>query len=141
MSGKLDDFEKDRKKKKEIINNLNKEVSTLKGRAETLEKESDDQEHYLRRNCISVQGLEENKDEITDDFVASFIKDKMDIDLSVNDLDRSHRIGKPSPRNKRPIIVKFIRYNDRGKIFSNKKKLRLWNIYYGELNCASDGGA
>ena len=55
---------------------------------------------------------------------ASFIKDKMDIDLSANDIDRSHRIGKPSPQKIRPIIVKFVRYNDRRKAFSNKKKLK-----------------
>ena len=48
----------------------------------------------------------------------------MDIDFSVNDIDRSHRIRKPSPRKKRPIIVKFVRYNDRRKVFSNKKKLK-----------------
>ena len=31
---------------------------------ETLEKKSDDQEQYSRRNCILVHGLEENKNEI-----------------------------------------------------------------------------
>ena len=113
MSDKFDDFAKDRKEKEEIINNLKEEVSTLKGRVETLEKKSDGQEQYLRRNCILVHGLEENKDEITDDLVASFIKDKMVIDLSVNDIDGSHRIGKPSPQKRRPIIVKFVRYNNR----------------------------
>ena len=129
---------------KEIINNLKEEVSTLKGRVEILEKESDDQEQYSRRNCILVHGLEENKDEITDDLVASFMRDKMYIDLSVTDINRSHQIGKPNPRKKRPIVVEFVRYNDRKKVFSNKKKLKDYlsrNIYYGELNCACDGGA
>ena len=54
----------------------------------------------------------------------SFIKDKMDIDLSVNDIGRSYRIGKPTPRKKRPIIVKFVRYNDRRKVVLNKKNLK-----------------
>ena len=52
ISDKFDDFEKDRMEKEEIINNLEKEVSTLKGRDEILEKESDDQEHHSRRDCI-----------------------------------------------------------------------------------------
>ena len=56
--------------------------------------------------------------------LASFIKDNMDIDLSVNDIDRSHRIEKLSPRKKRAIIVKFFRYNDQRKVFSNKKKIK-----------------
>ena len=52
----------------------------------------------------------------------------MDIDLSVNDIDRSHRIEKLSPRKKRPIIVKFVRYNNQRKVFSNKKKLETCGI-------------
>ena len=46
ISDKFDDFKKDRKENEEIINNLKEEVSTLKDSAETLEKESDDQEQY-----------------------------------------------------------------------------------------------
>ena len=112
MSDKFNDFEKDRKEKEEIINNLKGKVSTLKGRVETLEKERNDQEQYSRRNCILVHRLEDNKDEITDELVASLMKDKRDVDLSVNDIDRSHQIGKASPLKERPIIVKFAQYNN-----------------------------
>ena len=51
----------------------------------------------MRRNFTLVQAVEENKDEITDDLVPNFIKDKVDIELSINDIDKSHQIGKPSP--------------------------------------------
>ena len=45
--------------------------------------------------------------------------------MSVKDLDRSHRIGKSNFKSKRrPIIVKFISYNDRREIFNNKKRLK-----------------
>ena len=40
MFDKFDDYKKDRKEKGEIISNLKEEVSTLNGRVETLEKES-----------------------------------------------------------------------------------------------------
>ena len=40
------------------------------------------------------------------------------------DIDRSHRIGKYSSRKKRPIIVKFVRYKDRHKAYTNKKRLK-----------------
>ena len=40
------------------------------------------------------------------------MKDKRDVDLSVNDIDRSHQIGKSSPLKERPIIVKFAQYNN-----------------------------
>ena len=50
MSDKFDDFEKDRREKEELINNLKEGLITLKGRVETLKKESDSQEQYSRRN-------------------------------------------------------------------------------------------
>ena len=43
---------------------------------------------------------------------------------SEKDIDRSHRIGKLSPRKKRPIILKFVRYNYRHKTYLNKKRLK-----------------
>ena len=48
----------------------------------------------------------------------------MNVEISKNDINRSHEIGKPNPGKKRPKIVKFIRYNIRKKIYSNKKKLK-----------------
>ena len=85
--------------------------------------------------------LEENKEEITDDLVTSFIKDKMEIELSANEIDRSHKIGKPSPWKKRHIIIKFVHTTIKETFSQTKKNERLWNIYYRELNCAPDGGA
>ena len=44
--------------------------------------------------------------------------------LNIEDLDRTHRIGKVNNGKSRPIIVKFARYNVRKKIFHNKRKLK-----------------
>ena len=43
----------------------------------------------------------------------------------MRDLERTRRIREPKKtRGKtRPIIVKFVRYNDRNRVFRNKKKL------------------
>ena len=48
----------------------------------------------------------------------------MDIEFSEKDINKSYRIGKPSARKKRPIIVKFVRNNDWRNVFSNKDKLK-----------------
>ena len=49
----------------------------------------------------------------------------MDVNLKRHDLVHSHRIGKiQSSKNKpRPVIVKFVRYNDRRKVLSIKNKM------------------
>lgn len=50
------------------------------------------------------------------------LKEHLDMELLVKDLDRSHRVGKGNSKNKRrPIIVKFVRYNDCREIFNNKQ--------------------
>ena len=52
------------------------------------------------------------------------IDTKMDITITENNIDRMHRIGKPKNNGKaRPVIIKFVRYNDRKKFFSSKKLL------------------
>ena len=49
------------------------------------------------------------------------IETKMDIKITDNDIDRTHRIGKPIKNGTpKPVIIKFVRYNDRKKIFFTK---------------------
>ena len=151
MSEKFDEFEKDRKEKEKIINSLKQEVNGLKERVESLEKVSDDHEQYSRRNYLLIHGIEEDKDEVTDDIVVNMLQlwqvDKLELEILKKDIDRSHRIGKPTLRKKRPIIVKFVRYNDRHKAYWNKKRLKDFRVSItesltafrmGQLNKARD---
>ena len=52
-----------------------------------LEKKSDDSEQYSRRNCLLVHGVEEKEQENTDNIVLNVMKEHLDIELSVKDLD------------------------------------------------------
>ena len=70
-----------------------------------------------------MHGVEEQEN--TDNIVLNVIKEHLDVELSVKDMDRSHRIGKSNSKSKRKlIIVKFINYNDRREIFNNKRRLK-----------------
>ena len=72
-----------------------------------------------------MHGVEEQEQENTDNIVLNVIKEHLDIELSVKDLDRSQKIGNSDSRSKRrPIIVKFVSYNDCREIFNNKKQLK-----------------
>ena len=76
----------------------------------TLEKQIDRQEQYSRHNCILLHGIPESKGEVTDDTAAKTICENMnDIIITVNDIVRSHRIGKydTQKKNPRPVIKKF----------------------------------
>ena len=52
----------------------------------------------------------------------------MQDEINIEDLDRTHRIGKVNNGKSRPIIVKFARYNVRKKVFHNKRKLKGKNM-------------
>ena len=45
----------------------------------------------------------------------------MNLKITDNNIDRTHRIGKPKNNGKpSPVIIKFVRYNDRKKFFQVK---------------------
>ena len=95
-------------------------------RLEGLENKIDRQQQYSRRNCILIHEITKNKEENTDQQATDFINEKLDIKIDEIDIDRSHRIGRYDKTKKkaRPIIVKFARYNVRGRVFREKRKLK-----------------
>ena len=103
---------------------MENEVEELKDHVEKLEKTLDSQEQYSRRNCLLLHGTEETKHEDTDDIVVKIVNDNIGVDLSKEDLYRSHRIGEKRAGKKRPIIIKFARYNMRKQVFMNRKRLK-----------------
>lgn len=126
LSSKIDEYEQERKENQKVINDLTSNVAQLSEQVKKLTLLNDQQEQYSRRNCLLVHGIEENKHEKTDDLVIETLKSNLEIDISTNDIDRTHRIGKPrgSGEKPRPIIVKLTRYNVRSKIYGSKKKLK-----------------
>ena len=125
ISEQFDEYEKDKKEKEEIIKNLEGQVNNLTETVAKLVKQADNQEQYSWRNCLLVHGLPKTTLENTNDLVIRKFKNEMDIKIFSDDIDRSQRIGeqKDDPNKVRPVIVKFTRYNDRNKIFRNKKRL------------------
>ena len=110
-----------------ILRNENEELrktnSELETRLSVVEYESDNLEQYSRRNSLRISGIPEEPDENTDQRVIQ-LAGGLGIDISPNDIDRSHRVGKleldrgrtgrgplKTKRRKRDILVKFARYN------------------------------
>ena len=77
-------------------------------------------------NSILIQGLPEVKGEDTNFLVIETVKGKMGLDISSADIDKTHRLGAlPKQWGKvRTVTVKFVWYNDRRKIYTNKKLLK-----------------
>ena len=114
------------KKKDEKIANLESHVKKLTEKLDKVDYILDKHEQYSRRNCLLIHGIPEEKDESTDEKVMNVLNNDMNInDITKDDIDRSHRIGKKKGNGKpRAVIVKFCGYNKRNKVFKNKKVLK-----------------
>ena len=72
-----------------------------------------------------MHGIAETNNENTDNLVLKTINKKLDVDITENEIDKSHRIGrKKDGQRPTPIIVKLTRYNTRKKVFASKRKLK-----------------
>ena len=78
---------------------LEAENRELTKKAARLEAAADEAEQYSGRNCLRVSGVPESPKEITDELILS-IATAIDVDLDLRDVDRSHRLGKPSTTEK-----------------------------------------
>ena len=130
ISNKFDEYEKDRKEKEERIKTSEDCLINMSKRVDSLSGQVDRQEQYSRRNCLFLHGIPENKNEKTDDLCLATINQHFGFSINKADIESTHRIGKPrdSGQKSRPIIVKFVRYNDRKNVFNRKKKLKRKNI-------------
>ncbi|KAL8619990.1 hypothetical protein ACOMHN_015272 [Nucella lapillus] len=85
----------------------------------------DELEQYGRRNSVRITSVPETKGESTDDIVKQICK-QIDVDVTDEMIDRSHRVGKPPTAGEtksRPILVKFTSYRCKSKVMGARKKL------------------
>lgn len=110
-----------------VIDELQKVTGSIREcekKIESLEQKNDALEQYTRRNSVRIHGIQEVVRENTDNLVLSFLKDKMQLDFTVDDIERSHRVGASNKNINRPILVKFLSYRKRHEVFSKKKILK-----------------
>lgn len=131
----------------EIIKGLEKSVlenvsaaeaenASLRERIEALEMEMDRANQYSRRNSLRVSGIPEEKGENTDTLILN-VANSLGANLT-EEIDRSHRVGKPRPPAKpesatkpRDILVKFGTYRSRQKLYNRRSQLKA----QGNSNC------
>ena len=106
-------------------------LEELKVSNETLTGQLDDLEQYTRRTNIRIYGIPESNVESadsredTDILSLNFVKEELGVDLKLEDISRSHRVGKGSSKP-RPIIVRLSRHNTKVDIL-RKRKMRKQN--------------
>ena len=107
------------------------ELTTIKSERDLLQRDQRDLQKYTRRNALRVykQSWPEprgNQEEPEDTDALMFkLAEDLDVPLAPWETGRSHRVGRPhNDGSPRPIIVKFISYNVRRRMYDDRKKLR-----------------
>ena len=98
INEKFEEMGADRKEKEQQMFDLTNEVKYLNKKVETMDRSLDHHEQYSRKNCLLIHGVKENEKDDTDEVVIEFFQKEMKEKLSVNDIDRSHRLGKNKPK-------------------------------------------
>ena len=105
-NNRFDEYEKEKKEKDELIKNLRKDVNDMAGIIDNLSLGLDRQEQYSRRNCLLLHNIPETSNENTDDLVIKTVNEELLQAITINEIDRSHRLRKSQADKIRP--VKFI---------------------------------
>ena len=78
-------------KKTKLLTICQKKPSEMAKRIDKFENSVDRKEQNSRRNCLSVHEIAEKNDENTNDLVLKAINEKLDVDITKNKIDRSHK--------------------------------------------------
>ena len=116
----------------------------LKLKISELSIKLDEQEQRSRNGCLLIHGVKEDKNDDTDAIALNIINEKVGVALTIDDIQRSHRVGPKviqkretrsskefKPRH-RPIIVRFSNWRKRNQVFRAKKALKGQNISISE---------
>ena len=140
LTSKLDELEKERKVKDELINSLHIEIYSLEVEVKYLEKKADDQGQYSRKNCLLIHRLNETKTENTNEMILDVISDKLNMEMFQISIDGIHRLVKRKGQKPRAIIVKFTRYKDKNHVFRNKKAFERKQYFCYRKSYSEKGG-
>ncbi|KAK3932634.1 LINE-1 type transposase domain-containing protein 1 [Frankliniella fusca] len=103
-------------------------LSELQAENALLKEKTDDLEQRNRLENLRIFGIKEEAKEDTNKLVLDVAMKIGIYSLEKHHISRSHRVGKKHSDKPRAIIVKFVSYADRQKLFEAKKKLKGSNI-------------
>ena len=97
-------------------------MPSLKKKLDEIFIQHDDLEQYTRKFNLEIHGIPETDDEEPEDIILGLAK-LMEIDLTYEDIDITHRLKKGN-KTPRPIIVRFSNYYSKEQMYRGRWKLR-----------------
>ena len=85
---------------------------------------------YGRRHSLRISGIPESHKEHTDVLICEFLKNELNIEKNMGNIDRSHRVGQKKLNLNRPIAVRFINYRLKEHVYANRMYLKKQTLSY-----------
>jgi hypothetical protein len=95
---------------RKVIQPLKQDIIQLEDKITETDMRTDDLEQYGRRHSLRISVIPESHKEHTDMLICEFLKNELNIEINMGNIDRSHRVGQKKPNLNRPIAVRFINY-------------------------------
>ena len=110
-----------------MIKSKDEKISQLENEVEILENKIDDLEQYRRRNGLRFNEVSESNNEDVVEKAMKLMNDTMKVTppVSMENIDRVHRVGRKKENAPCGILVKFATYNVRSRVFRSKKNLKI----------------
>ena len=87
----------------EVIQPLKQDIVHLEDKITETDMRTDDLEQYGRRHSLRISGIPESQKEHTDMLICEFLKNELNIEINMGNIDRFHRVGQEKPNLNRPI--------------------------------------
>ncbi|KAK3098258.1 hypothetical protein FSP39_017663 [Pinctada imbricata] len=105
-------------------NELRNRVDRAESRVEEVNARIEELEQYGRRNSLRFHNVQVADPNDTDSVVVQICKDKLNVDITPDDICRSHVVGRPNRAGKSQIICRLRNWKVKNRIYSQKKKLK-----------------
>ena len=128
VNRRLTEVEEDQRLHRLDIDHCAEIIGQVEDRLHEVERKTEHQEQYSRRENVILHGLTEQQDEsypavrqrVTNVLNAN-VKDKK---WQENDIARAHRLGKESAKKPRPVIVRFNQFQDKLTTLKAREELK-----------------
>ena len=107
-----------------MIDEVRTEFSLLQKKISDIELTFDNLEQYSRSNCLILHGTEDSgklKPAEVEKHVIEVINSKLKLPYKITSLDIDICHPLPSQKQKKPIIIKFVRRSVRNAVYANKR--------------------
>lgn len=103
----------------------NAEIQKLQKELSETKQHLNDLEQYSRKLCINISGVPEAGTGREDTHqIVSQLANAMQVEVTPEAIEASHRLGKATPSKTRPIIVRFTTLRKRQEFYEARKELR-----------------